>query len=140
MFTTWSEIKYIAASATRLGDFEIYWLKFSYKSSPNMLLLLFKKIGWSRPLFVYFRTFQIQFYRKILDFSGIRTQIISRRQARWPLDHHHGPICNYFMGSLVKHPSFIINCCGYFLGNFVENWATFYSYIWSHCLKHSRRR
>ena len=40
MFTTWSEIKYIAASATRLGDFEIYWLKFSYKSSPNMLLLL----------------------------------------------------------------------------------------------------
>ena len=33
-------------------------------------------MGQPRPLFVYFRTFQIQFYRKIVDFSGIRTQVI----------------------------------------------------------------
>ena len=29
-----------------------------------------------RPLFVYFHCFQIQFSRKIVDFSGIRTQIV----------------------------------------------------------------
>ena len=29
-----------------------------------------------RPLFVYFRSFQIQFYRKIVDSSRIRTQIV----------------------------------------------------------------
>ena len=29
-----------------------------------------------RPLFVYFHCFQIQFYRKIVDYSGIRTQIV----------------------------------------------------------------
>ena len=27
-------------------------------------------------LFLFFRSFQIQFYRKIVDFSGIRTQIV----------------------------------------------------------------
>ena len=34
-------------------------------------------MGQSRPLFVNFRSFQIQFYRKILDFSGIWIQIVS---------------------------------------------------------------
>ena len=27
-----------------------------------------------------------------------------------------------------------INCCGYLFATFGENWATFYSNIWSHCL------
>ena len=33
-------------------------------------------MGQPRPLFVYFRSFQQQFYRKIVDFSGNRTQIV----------------------------------------------------------------
>ena len=33
-------------------------------------------MSYPRPLFVYFGSFQIQFYRKYLDFSGIRTQIV----------------------------------------------------------------
>ena len=33
-------------------------------------------MGQSRPIFVYFRSFQIQFYRNNLDLSGIRTQIV----------------------------------------------------------------
>ena len=27
------------------------------------------------------------------------------------------------------------NCISYFLGNFWKNWATFFSNIWSHCLR-----
>ena len=34
------------------------------------------KMGQPRPLFVYFCSFQTQFYIKIVDFSGIRTQIV----------------------------------------------------------------
>ena len=33
-------------------------------------------MGQSRPLLLIFNSFQIQFYRKIEDFNGIRTQII----------------------------------------------------------------
>ena len=33
-------------------------------------------MGQPRPLFVYFRSFQQQFYRKIVDHSGIRTRIV----------------------------------------------------------------
>ena len=33
-------------------------------------------MGQPRPLFVYFRAFQQQFYRKIVDLSGIRTWIV----------------------------------------------------------------
>ena len=33
-------------------------------------------MGQPRPLFVYFRAFQQQFYRKIVDLSGIRTRIV----------------------------------------------------------------
>ena len=33
-------------------------------------------MGQLRPLFAYFRSFQIQFYRKIVYVSGIRTRII----------------------------------------------------------------
>ena len=36
----------------------------------------FLKLGQPRPLFVYFRSFQQQFYRKIVDFSGNRTRIV----------------------------------------------------------------
>ena len=33
-------------------------------------------MGQPRPLFVYFRSFQTQFYRKIVDFSRIRTPFV----------------------------------------------------------------
>ena len=33
-------------------------------------------MGQPRPLFVYFRSFQQQFYRNIIDLSGIRTRIV----------------------------------------------------------------
>ena len=33
-------------------------------------------MGQPRPLFVYFRSFQEQFYRKIVDLSGIWTRIV----------------------------------------------------------------
>ena len=33
-------------------------------------------MGQPRPLLVYFRSFQQQFYRKIVDLSGIRTRIV----------------------------------------------------------------
>ena len=39
-------------------------------------LTLFKKWAHHRPLFVYFRSFQIQLHRKIVDFSGIRIRIV----------------------------------------------------------------
>ena len=41
----------------------------------QMASLLFL-IGPTRPLFVYFRSFQTQFFRKIIDFSWIRTRIV----------------------------------------------------------------
>ena len=37
---------------------------------------LFYKFGQPRHLFVYFRSFQQKFYRNIVDFSGIWTQIV----------------------------------------------------------------
>ena len=33
-------------------------------------------MGQPRPLFVYFRIFQTQYYRKIVDFSWFRTRIV----------------------------------------------------------------
>ena len=40
------------------------------------------------PFFVYFRSFSnTDFTEKIVGFSDCW----SRRRARWPLDHHHGP-------------------------------------------------
>ena len=33
-------------------------------------------MGQPRPLFVYFRSFHQQFYRKIVDFSGNQTRIV----------------------------------------------------------------
>ena len=45
--------------------------------------------GHPRPLFVYFRFFQTQFLQKKLQYSISDCQ--SRREARWPLEHHHGP-------------------------------------------------
>ena len=35
-----------------------------------------------------------------------------------------------FLGYLEKHPFFILYRCSPFLGNFWENWATFYSTVW----------
>ena len=37
---------------------------------------IFFENGPTRPLYVQFRSFQIQFYRKFVDFSRIRTQIV----------------------------------------------------------------
>ena len=35
---------------------------------------------WANPglFFVYFRSFQTQYYRKTIDFSGIRTRIVGK--------------------------------------------------------------
>ena len=38
--------------------------------------LAFFKMDQPQPLFAYFRSFQQQFYRKIVDFNGIRTRIV----------------------------------------------------------------
>ena len=46
-------------------------------------------MGQPRPLFVYFRSFQIQFYRNIVDFRVIRTQIVGVEGEH--SDHYHGP-------------------------------------------------
>ena len=48
-------------------------------------LLFFLKMGQPQPLFVYFRSFQMQFYRKIVCFSRIRTQIVGVEGE--PIDH-----------------------------------------------------
>ena len=54
------------------------------------IISFFKKMGQPWPLFVYFCSFQQQFYRKMVDFSGeSNSDRRSRRQARWPLDHHN---------------------------------------------------
>ena len=39
-------------------------------------LSIFFKVGQPRPLFVYFRSFQTQYYRKTIGFSRIRTRIV----------------------------------------------------------------
>ena len=47
---------------------------------------VFFKLGQPRPLFVYFLSFQQQFYRKIIDFSGIR--LLEKKASTpttWPL-------------------------------------------------------
>ena len=50
------------------------------------------KLGQPRPLFVYFRSFQQQFYRKNCRLQReSNSDRWSRRRARWPLDHHHSP-------------------------------------------------
>ena len=53
--------------------------------------MLFFRMGQPQLLFVYFRSFQTQIYRKTTGFRGIWTRIV-RRQACWPLNHHHGPV------------------------------------------------
>ena len=50
------------------------------------------KMGHPRPLFVYFRSFQTQTFKKLIhyaDFSGIRTRIFGEEGQ--PFDHHHSP-------------------------------------------------
>ena len=44
--------------------------------------------GQPRPIFVYFRSFQQQFYRKIVHFSWNWTRIIGVEGKN--ADHHHG--------------------------------------------------
>ena len=46
-------------------------------------------MGQADRFFVYFRSFQQQFYRKIVDFIGIRTRILQVEGKH--ADHHHGP-------------------------------------------------
>ena len=53
--------------------------KFGAKDEKKGLKLascFFKKMGQPRSLFVYFRSFQIQLYRKIIGFSKIQTWIV----------------------------------------------------------------
>ena len=52
-------------------------LRQSFRPQSGFLSIPFlKKMGQPRLLFVYFRAFQIQFYRKNVVFSGSRTQIV----------------------------------------------------------------
>ena len=54
--------------------------------------MLFKN-GPTRPLFVYFCSFQTQILQKnCMCQLDSNTERQSRRKAYWPLDHHHGPI------------------------------------------------
>ena len=56
-----------------------HFIVFSHLSSKQTSFYskcFFSEMGQSRPIFVYFRSFQIQFYRNNLDLSGIRTQIV----------------------------------------------------------------
>ena len=53
----------------------------------------FLKMGQSQPLFVYFVLFKHKFYRKnCRRQQDSNSDLWSRRRARWPLDHHHGPL------------------------------------------------
>ena len=60
--------------------------------------LFFKKMGQPRPLFCLFSFFSITILQK-----NCRPQRDSNsdrrrgRRARWPLDHHHGPISSLFV-------------------------------------------
>ena len=56
----------------RASFIELWW---SLVSLAHYMTFL-KKVGQPRPLFVYFRSFQTQYYRKTLGFSGIRTRIV----------------------------------------------------------------
>ena len=67
-------------------------------------------MGQPRPLFVYFRSFQTQHYRKNYRLQrDSNSDLRSRRQARWPLDHHHDPkiinFCSPFSTTLTTPPS-----------------------------------
>ena len=72
------------------------WCKISFFEHSQFLdflkrlFILF--MGQPRPLFVYFRSFQAQILQKNCrrqrDSNSDRR---SRRQTRWPLDHHHCP-------------------------------------------------
>ena len=42
----------------------------------HKMAVLFLKMDQTRPIFVYFCSFQQQFYRKIEDFSGNWTRIV----------------------------------------------------------------
>ena len=56
------------------------WTTVAVSTEPLWLPLdtIVIKMGQPRPLFVYFRSFQIQLNRKIVDFSGIRTRIVGK--------------------------------------------------------------
>ena len=45
------------------------------RQSFSLFFISFLKVGQPRPLFVYFRSIQTQYYRKNVGFSGIRTRI-----------------------------------------------------------------
>ena len=63
-------------------------------------------MGQHRPLFVSFRSFQT-FYRKNCGRQrDSNMDRWSRRGARWPLEHHHGPFKIKFT---IKCPSFMLN-------------------------------
>ena len=67
----------------------------------QLLTTFFKKIGLPRPLFAHYRAFQAPIWQKTV---GRRQQDSnsdsrSRRQARWPLEHHHWPsVKNFALG------------------------------------------
>ena len=77
-----------------------FQILFSTHSEPNGLYwrhqwswTLFSKKGPTpASLFVYFRSFQTQILHKNSSLQrDSNSDRRSRRRARWPLDHHHGP-------------------------------------------------
>jgi len=85
--------------------------------SPSCELL---KMGQPRHIFLYFCSFQEQFYRNIVDFSRIQTRVWkSRRRARWPSIHHQGPSREL----LRLWNSKTIKCSWKIITIFSDNWA-----------------
>ena len=65
----------------------------SFRDERGFHSKLFLKMGQSQPLFVYFVLFKHKFYRKnCRRQQDSNSDLWSRRRARWPLDHHHGPL------------------------------------------------
>ena len=60
-------------------------------------------MGQPRPLFWFiFVLFKHKFYRKYRRLQwDSNSDRQSRRRARWPLDHHHGPFDNFFYKVLI---------------------------------------
>ena len=84
---------YLLLSFTRLKQQCLEFLHWSSKTYCLWRQLLgyhIEKMGRPRPLFVYFRSFQIKCLQKNGSYQrDLNSDRQSRRRARWPLDHLH---------------------------------------------------
>ena len=87
----------------QIGIVECLWHR------PLESIIFFIKMGQQRPLSVYFRSFQTNIlqknYRLQLDSNSDRR---SRRRARWPLGHHHGPSIIFFICEILLLSSSLV--------------------------------